>query len=124
MRILTIAATVAVACATAVAASAAPAQLTDTQFIAANRCLGLMSSKALATPDAATLAAYLKTQNVGREGFVYDRADQAREDGRELAGRAGTETLTRLTAERDGVCQSFVADAQTTAAAAHGAHSS
>jgi hypothetical protein len=124
MRFLTIAATVAVACATATAVFAEPVHLSDGQFIAANRCLGLMSSKTLATPDAATLATYLKTQESGRQGFVYDRADQARDGGRHDASRGGPENLMHLTAERDGVCHGFVSDAQMTADASHSAHSS
>jgi hypothetical protein len=124
MRFLTIAATAAVVCATAATAFAEPARLTDVQYIAANRCLGLMSSKALGTPDAATLAAYLRTQSDGRVSAVWDRADQARDEGRSDAGHGGASALSRLTTERDGVCHDFVADAQMTAAAAHPAHSS
>jgi hypothetical protein len=124
MRILTIAATAAVVCATAATAFAAPARLSDVQYIAANRCLGLMSSKALGTPDAATLAAYLRIQGNGREGFVWDRADQARDEGRSDAGHGGAATIARLTAERDGLCHDFVAAAQVTADTARPAHSS
>ena len=124
MRFLISAAIAAVACATAATAFAEPAHLNDVQFIAANRCLGLMSSKTLGTPDAATLARFINAESVGRVGSVYDEADQARDSGRRDANRSGAETSARLVAERDGVCHGFVSAAATTAAAAHAAHSS
>ena len=41
MRIVTAALTVAAVCASAAVAIASPARLSDVQFIAANRCLGI-----------------------------------------------------------------------------------
>jgi hypothetical protein len=123
MRLIATAALAAIACASAATAFAQPDHLNDVQFIAANRCLGLMSSKTFGTPDAPALAKYLESQSVGRVGFVYDEADQAKDDARRDANRTGAETSARLIAERDGVCHAFVADA-VTAAAAHSAHSS
>jgi len=122
MRFITVALTAAVACAAAVPVFAAPTHLTDVQFIAANRCLGLMSSKSLGTPDAAALRLYLKSQEGGRNGYVFDRADEARRDGDRDASRSGAEIVARLTAERDGVCRGFLA-ATTTASAPGPAHS-
>ncbi len=125
MRFITSAALAAIACASAATAFAQPAHLSDVQFIAANRCLGLMSSKTLGTPDAATLGRFIKTESTGRVGYVYDAADQARDNGLRDANRSGAETSPRLVAERDGVCHGFVDDASTTAAvAARPAHSS
>jgi hypothetical protein len=123
MRFLTAAATAAVVCATAFAASAEPAHLNDVQFIAANRCLGLMGAKAT-DPDAATLGRLVQAESAGRTGFVYDRADQAREDGRRDAGRTGAYMTAKVAEERDGLCHAFVDRAATTAAAAHTAHAS
>jgi hypothetical protein len=108
MRLLTTAALIAATCAASAPAMAAqPAHLSDVQFVEANRCLGLMTSKSMGTADAAALAQFLKTQNGGRVSFIYDRADQARDDGRRAADRAGQDNA-RLVAERDGVCRSFV----------------
>ena len=122
MRLLTIAATAAVACATVVAASSAfaePARLTDAQYIAANRCLGLMGSRPTDAADAKSLAAFLDRQSDGRQGAVWDMADQARDDGRHAAGHSRTIAI----ADRDG-CSGFVAAAQMTAAAVRPAHAS
>jgi len=120
MRLLTAAALIAATCAAGAPALAAPSQLNDVQFVEANRCLGLMSSKSIGAADAAaTLAKFLKSQNGSRVGFIYDRADQARDDARREADRAGPEN-TRLIAERDGVCRSFTG-ASTEASGGHAA---
>jgi hypothetical protein len=66
MRFITSTVLAAVACASAAAAFAEPAHLTDVQFVAANRCLGLMSSKTLGTPDAAALSRFLDVESTGR----------------------------------------------------------
>lgn len=97
--------------AASLAAVAAPERLTDGQYIAASRCLGILQSKSLGTPNAGVLAADLKTQSSGRPGYVLDKADEARGDTALAAGSAGSEERARLTAERDGVCQSFLPSA-------------
>src|SRR5579863_5368847 len=95
--------TIAAACASAAVAVAAPARLSDVQFVAANRCLGIESVKAFATPDADALRKLVK-DNYGRDSYIQDKADQAREDGERDASRSGAEVSARITAERDGVC--------------------
>jgi hypothetical protein len=122
MRFITSAAFAVVACASAATAFAQPAHLSDAQFIAANRCLGLMSSKTLGTPDAAALAKFLDN-DFGRMPLAYDEANEARDDARRQANRSNADTNARLIAERDGVCRQFVG-AAFTAAAAHPAHAS
>ena len=120
MRIVTAALTIAAVCASAAAASAAPARINDVQFIAANRCLGLESTKAFAAPDADALRQLVKSQNWGRDAYIYDKADQAREDGERDASRNGAENNVRLTAERDGVCRSLASTiTASTGAASH-----
>jgi len=89
-------------------AAAAPDRMSDAQFIAANRCLGLMQSKALATPDALTLASLLKAEGGSRLGIVLEQADEARDDAERLASRAGDEARARLVRERDGPCQAYL----------------
>ena len=102
--------------AAATVTAAAPTRLSDVQFIAANRCLGLMTSKSLGTPDAAALRQLVKDQSWGRDSYVYDKADQARDEAQSDAGRGGVDLRTRLTAERDGVCHDFLDAARTAGA--------
>jgi hypothetical protein len=107
-------------CAASGVAAAAPARLNDVQFIAANRCLGLVSSKTLGTGDAAALKAYVDQQSRSRDSMAWDRADEARQDATQEANRASGETKERLTAERDGPCKAYVAS--TSEAGGGGAH--
>ncbi|MFZ4608118.1 MAG: hypothetical protein ACOYM5_17880 [Caulobacter sp.] len=81
MRILT----AAVILATAASATAAFAQerLTDTQFIAAARCRGLMQGA-----DTAGIDAVLSANRSGRLGMVLDRANTARKAAVRTARRA------------------------------------
>jgi hypothetical protein len=119
MRLIT--ASLAAACAATLAplATAAPTRITDVDFIAANHCLGLESSRQLGTPEAAAaLKQFVKAQSWGRDPFIYDRADQARDDALSDAGRGGIDRKARLVAERDGVCQTFLAETNTAAASA------
>jgi hypothetical protein len=121
MRFVTAALTIATACASAAVASAAPAHLSDVQFIAANRCLGIESTKSLGAPDADALRQLVKAQDWGRDPFIYDKADQAREDGQREASRSGAENNLRLTAERDGICRAL-ASTTTASTSAGGSH--
>jgi len=121
MRFVIAAITIAAACASAAVASAAPVRISDMQFIAANRCLGIESSKNLGTPDVDALRQLVKSQDWGRQAFIEDKADQAREDGQREASRSGAESNVRLTGERDGVCRSLVSTT-TAASSSGGAH--
>ena len=114
MRLVPAALAAAALAASAVSAVAAPARIDDSQFLTANRCLGLMTSHALGTPDAAAMQQFVKVQSWGRVGFIYDQADQARDDARQAADHGGTDQRTQLTAERDGVCHAFLASQTTT----------
>ncbi len=121
MRPLTVAALLALTCAAGAPAFAEqPTHLTDVQFVEANRCLGLMTSKALGTPDASAMAQLVKSQTGGRIGYVYDRADQARDDAQREANRGGSQG-PRLVAERDGVCHSFIGSGSSEASGSHAA---
>ena len=119
MRFVTAALTIAAACASAAVATAAP-RLTDVQYIAANRCIGLESTKSLASPDVDALRRLVKSQDGGRDTYIYDKADQARDDGARDASRSGAENNLRLVAERDGVCRSLASI--TTASSGGGSH--
>lgn len=121
MRPLTVAALLALTCAAGAPAFAEqPTHLTDVQFVEANRCLGLMTSKALGTPDAGAMAQLVKAQTGGRIGYVYDRADQARDDAQRQANHAGPDN-SRLVAERDGVCRSLIGSGSSEASGSHAA---
>ena len=121
MRPLTVAALLALTCAAGAPAFAEqPTHLTDVQFVEANRCLGLMTSKALGTPDAGAMAQLVKAQTGGRIGYIYDRADQARDDAQRQANHAGPDN-SRLVAERDGVCRSLIGSGSSEASGSHAA---
>lgn len=107
----------------AAGAFAAPPRLDDIQFIQANRCLGLMTSKTLATADAAALKQLIDSQMAGRAPFIYDKADEARETARRQADHGRPDAQAKLAAERDGVCHALLT-ATTTAAQKAGSHSS
>jgi hypothetical protein len=92
----------------ATAAVAAPPHLSDAQFIAANRCLGLMSSKSLGVADAAALKQLLKDQDGGRGSYIDDKADEARQDAQRQASSGSEDMHAKLLAERDGLCRTFV----------------
>lgn len=121
MRLLTVAALLALTCAAGAPAFAEqPNHLTDVQFVQANRCLGLMTSKALGSPDATAMAQLIKSQAGGRIGYVYDKADQARDDAQREANRGGSQG-PRLAAERDGVCHSLIGSGTSEASGGHAA---
>ena len=108
-------------CSVAGFAAASPPRLNDVQYIAASRCLGIVSSKTLGTSDAAALRSYVDQQSRARDVIAQDRADQAREDAMREGNRATGERKDRLVAERDGLCQAYVAPtSQAGGGAAHG----
>ena len=119
MRTTTVAALIAAVCAAAAPALAdQPNHLSDAQFLQANRCLGLMTSKTLGTPDAAAMQQLIKSQVGGRMAFIYDRADQARDDAQRQANRSATDNSS-LVAERDGVCRALIGSGTSEAAGKH-----
>ena len=120
MRFVTASLTLFAACVSASVAVAAPARLSDVEYIAANRCIGLESTKAFAGPDADALRQLVKSQEWGRNSFIYDKADQARDDGVREASRTGAENNIRLASERDGVCRTLAST--TTASAPSASH--
>jgi hypothetical protein len=100
----------------AFAAHAATPRLTDVQFIAANRCLGLMESKTLGQVDDYALKTRLKAESVGRISAVWDMADQARDDAASAAGHASGYEKAQLISERDTACEALMPPTETTAA--------
>ncbi|HRD29347.1 MAG TPA: hypothetical protein PLO65_13695 [Caulobacter sp.] len=80
MRILTVAVILAAATATS---AFAQERLTDTQYITAAKCRGLMQGA-----DTAGIDAVLKSNKAGRVGVVLDRADTARKAAASKARKA------------------------------------
>lgn len=97
------------------AAVAAPARLTDTQFLQLSRCRALVASAELGGGDPKPIDAVLKTESRGREPYIADKAQSLQDEAASAARHAGAERKARLVAERDGVCQSLMG-AQTSVA--------
>ena len=115
MRFVTAAVAAISLAASGAAAVAAPVQLTDAQFLTANRCLGIATSHKLGDSDGQALKALLDSQTVGRASYISDRADEMQQDARDAADHAGADQAAHLTAERDGVCHALVATVTTSA---------
>jgi hypothetical protein len=88
-------------------AVAAPARLTDTQFLQLSRCKALVASAALGGGDTASIDALLKVQERGRDPYISEKADSVRDDAASSARHASGDRRARLIAERDGVCQTL-----------------
>ena len=88
-------------------AFAAPAHLSDAQYLAAARCSGLIASPALGKGDTQPIDAVLKSEGRVRMPVITQEADEARQNAMRQAGHAGAQGKAGLIAERDGVCQTF-----------------
>lgn len=91
------------------AAVAAPDKFTDSQYIAAARCQGLMSSSTLGAVDVHAVDAVMKNEGATRSPAVADRAEDARAQARRAADHAGAYSKGALIAERDGPCHALFA---------------
>lgn len=102
MRILTAAiiAATAVSGLTATAAFAQP-RLSDMQYVKLNRCAGL------AGEDASRFDAAIKANKQGRDGYISDKADEARRAAVREARGAGEGGKAEIAAELSGVCAKF-----------------
>jgi hypothetical protein len=98
-------------------AMAAPAHLTDSQYLSAVRCRALIASPSLGKGDTSAIDAMLKVERNGRQPAVADRADEVRSDTVRVTGHAGANEKAQLMAERNGVCQAIGEGGTTTAAA-------
>ena len=96
-------------CAAGVAFAQESGALSDSQFVRANRCLGLASSGKLdGATDASALASKLKEAAKGRPAAILSRATEAREGAWRAANKAGASSKVALAAERDGAeCKAF-----------------
>lgn len=98
----------AIVAAAATTVSAQTPRLTDVEYIKAARCAGLAGAGALGGGDAAAFDVLLKDQRRAREGFIQDRARNARAAAMRDAGRADAAKKAALIAERDGICMTLV----------------
>jgi hypothetical protein len=96
---------VALACAAATTATAQPGRLTDIEYLQAARCSGLAAAQGM---DTSAYDAVLKSQRVGRAGFIQDKADTTKSEAKRLIARAGAERKPVLLAELDGACRRFL----------------
>ena len=87
--------------------AAAAAEITDIDYIRANRCKGLTVGSGLA--DNPALEAYLKEARRGRAPFALTRADQEFD----RAKRDARHSKERYAAELNGACAAYVGGAQT-----------
>lgn len=108
MKFFTISMTAAVLAATAAtAAQAAAPRLTDASYLQAERCRGLIGSKALGEIDTTSIDAFIKDQSRGRVSYIVDRGESARADAEREARKAGPDAKAKLIAERDGACSNY-----------------
>ena len=97
------------------AALAAPAHLSDGEYLAAARCRALIASPVLGKGDTAAIDALLKGQAQRRVGFISDKADEVQRDTQRVVGHADADGKAKLIAERDGVCRAYAGASMTSA---------
>ncbi len=103
-----LAATLVASFALAAPAFAAPARVSDSDLMHASRCLGLAKAANLGAVDATALAAFVKTQRMGRDPLVRDRSDAQEQSAKNMAGKAKDDLKASLIAERDGACKALI----------------
>lgn len=86
-------------------ASAASSNVTDVDFLKANRCKGLATSLT-GVVDTASLDSFIKSERIGRHTFIVDRAGEEFNRARKEAKSA--DRKERLTAELTGPCQAYL----------------
>lgn len=97
----------ALAAVTLVAGSASAAEnMTDLQYLKANRCKGLATTLNTVA-DPAAIEAFIKADRGARMPFIQDRAVAEFQRARREA--KGEDRKDRLTAELSGPCQAFMA---------------
>jgi DNA-binding transcriptional regulator YdaS (Cro superfamily) len=88
----------------AVSPAAAASQISDVDYLRANRCRGLASGIPGAV-DAAAIDSLVKSESRGRSVYVQQRADQEFDRARREA--RSDDRKPRLTQELTGACQAF-----------------
>ncbi len=85
-------------------AVAQPGRLTDAAYMQTARCAGLASSANLGSGDGATLIGLLKSQSLGRDPYVLDKATTLQHEAKHQADHADGYTKSKLEAELGGMC--------------------
>ena len=98
----------------AAGSAAAAAEITDIDYLRANRCKGLAVGSGIA--DSPALDAYLKEARRGRFPAALARADQEFDRAKRDARRSGGKE--RFAAELNGACAAYTASSQTAASPA------
>lgn len=88
----------------ATAASAQPPRLSDVAYIEAARCVGIATSKTIASPDAKSMEAWFNSERAGREEFIVEKAEDTLRDAKIQANRANPYMKSQLEAELSGAC--------------------
>lgn len=96
---------VAVALTAGSAAAAAASEVTDVDFLKANRCKGLAASID-GVVDADALNQFIKAEVGARASYIVDRADDEYKRARKEA--KSQDRRERLTAELTGPCQAYL----------------
>ncbi|MEW5685304.1 MAG: hypothetical protein AB1942_10325 [Pseudomonadota bacterium] len=86
-------------------ASAASSNVTDVDYLKANRCKGLATSIS-GVVDTTTLNSFIKSERVGRQTYVVDRGEEEFNRARKEA--KSQDRKERLTAELTGPCQAYL----------------
>ena len=89
----------------AAGATARPALIMDTQYIAAQRCEALMSSSALGREDTHAVDTFLGAQGAARDQATFERGQAAHDNAAIQARHASAGRRAELMAERDGACR-------------------
>lgn len=87
------------------AGSVAAAEVTDVDFLKANRCKGLATSIE-GVVDVAALNTFIKSERGARANYIVDRADTEFKRARKEA--KSEDRRDRLTAELTGPCQAYL----------------
>jgi hypothetical protein len=87
-------------------ASAASRDVTDVDYLKANRCKGLAAS-ITGVVDPTSLNSFIKSEQVGRQTYIVDRG--AEEFARARKEAKSQDRKERLTAELTGPCQAYLA---------------
>ncbi len=87
------------------ASAQGPERLSDVAYIAASRCEGLAQG---AKVDTAAIKSLLVNQDSPRNTYILEKADQAREDGRQKAAHAQGYAQEQVSAELNGSCKAYL----------------
>lgn len=90
---------------TAVPASAADAQMKDSDYLSLARCAGLAQGLG---GDAAPYDKVLEDQRLGRDAVVIENASAIRSDTQNAARHASGQRKAKFESDRDGVCKSYI----------------